>query len=120
MNEQVLHSYSADEVKTALFQMYPYKSPRSDVSAILRIKLVSKAIATKVKSFLSSDISKFQSDFLPGRLITDTVLIAYEINHYLAHKYWGSVGDVALKLDFSKAYDRVEWIFLERVLARGA
>ncbi|KAL0409377.1 UNVERIFIED_CONTAM: putative mitochondrial protein [Sesamum radiatum] len=51
-------------------------------------------------------------------LITDNVLVAYEINHYLAHKYGGSVGHAALKLDLSKTYDRVEWNFLERVLVK--
>ncbi|KAK4384599.1 hypothetical protein Sango_3044100 [Sesamum angolense] len=52
-------------------------------------------------------------------LITDNVLIAYELNHYFAHKTLGSVGHVALKLDLSKAYDRVEWSFLVRVLAKS-
>ncbi|KAL0355322.1 UNVERIFIED_CONTAM: putative mitochondrial protein [Sesamum radiatum] len=48
----------------------------------------------------------------------DNVLVAYEVNHYLAHKYQGNSGHVSLKLDLSKAYDRVEWYFLERVLLR--
>ncbi|KAL0355318.1 UNVERIFIED_CONTAM: hypothetical protein Sradi_3978700 [Sesamum radiatum] len=48
----------------------------------------------------------------PGRLITDNVLVAYELNHYLAHKTWGSVRHADPKLDLSKAYDCVEWNFL--------
>ncbi|KAL0378863.1 UNVERIFIED_CONTAM: LINE-1 retrotransposable element O protein [Sesamum radiatum] len=176
MNSQLLLPFTADEVKNALFQMYPYKSPGPDgMSPIffqkywdvvgpdiisftlsflndrifypkfnytyivlipkcpnpelmshfrpislcnITYKIASKAIANRLKPFLNSIISEYQSAFLPGRLITDNVLVAYEINHYLAHKYWGSVGHMALKLDLSKAYDRVEWIFLERVLSR--
>ncbi|KAL0303568.1 UNVERIFIED_CONTAM: hypothetical protein Sradi_6224900 [Sesamum radiatum] len=56
--------------------------------------------------------------FVPGRSILDNVLVVYEVNHYLSHKYQGKSGHVSLKLDLSKAYDRVEWLFLERVMVR--
>ncbi|KAL0463453.1 UNVERIFIED_CONTAM: hypothetical protein Slati_0232900 [Sesamum latifolium] len=78
-------------------------------------KLAAKVLANKLKSCLDSIISSSQSTFVPGRLITDNVLIAYELNHLLSHKTWGKVGHVSLKLDISKAYDRVEWCLLERV-----
>ncbi|KAL0411165.1 UNVERIFIED_CONTAM: hypothetical protein Slati_3706200 [Sesamum latifolium] len=81
-------------------------------------KIASKMIANRLKPFKNDIISESQSAFVPCRLITDNILVAYEINHYLAHKHWGSMGYVALKLDLSKAYDRVEWIFFERVLAK--
>ncbi|KAL0451820.1 UNVERIFIED_CONTAM: LINE-1 retrotransposable element O protein [Sesamum latifolium] len=81
-------------------------------------KIASKVLANRLKPLLPTIISESQSAFIPGRLITDNILVAYEINHYLAHKYGGKMGYAALKLDLSKAYDRVEWTFLERVLLR--
>ncbi|XP_070668930.1 uncharacterized protein [Malus domestica] len=41
-----------------------------------------------------------------------------EIGHFLHNKRWGREGSFALKLDMSKAYNRVEWNFLEAVMLR--
>ncbi|XP_031090853.1 uncharacterized protein LOC115995843 [Ipomoea triloba] len=50
------------------------------------------------------------------RLITDNILVAAEVGHYLNRKQTGLAGWGALKLDMAKAYDRMEWPFLERML----
>ena len=69
-------------------------------------KLISKVLANRFKVILPSIISENQSEFLSGRLITDNVLVAFELMHYLEHKKEGKDGFAAIKLDMSKAYDR--------------
>ncbi|XP_062021202.1 uncharacterized protein LOC133737713 [Rosa rugosa] len=79
-------------------------------------KIGSKVIANRLKPLLQNFISPYQSAFVPGRLISDNSLVAYEIAHFLKRRRDGKVGFGALKLDMSKAYDRVEWPFLEAIL----
>jgi hypothetical protein len=81
-------------------------------------KLISKTIANRLKLVLPEIISQNQSAFIPGRLISDNILAAYETLHTMHSKMWGKVGHMAVKLDMSKAYDRVEWDFLEAVMHR--
>ncbi|XP_031105286.1 uncharacterized protein LOC116010151 [Ipomoea triloba] len=79
-------------------------------------KIMAKMIANRMKPLLGDVISDSQSAFIPNRLITDNILIAAEVGHYLNRKQCGAVGWGALKLDMAKAYDRVEWSFLRKML----
>ena len=79
-------------------------------------KLISKVVVNRLKKFLAQAIPESQSDFLSRRLITDNILVAFETLHYLKRKTQGKLGYMALKLDMSKAYDWVEWFFLEKVM----
>ncbi|XP_074346861.1 uncharacterized protein LOC141685668 [Apium graveolens] len=75
-------------------------------------KVISKVLANRLKKILPGIISDNQSAFVPGRNITDNVLVAFELLHYMKQKKKGLEGEVVLKLDVSKAYDRVDWSFL--------
>ena len=79
-------------------------------------KIITKTIANRLKLILPDIFGKFQSIFVPGRLITDNALLAFEYFHYMRKKRKGKKRCVALKLDMSKAYDRIEWNFLIEVL----
>ncbi len=81
-------------------------------------KLIAKVLANRLKKILPHVISESQSAFVPGRLITDNVLIAFKTLYHMHNKRAGKVGSMALKLDMSKAYDRVEWSFLKQVMVR--
>jgi len=81
-------------------------------------KIISKVLANCLKPILNDIISKSQSAFIADRLITDNVLIAFESLHHMKTNCTGRTGFMALKLDMSKAYDRVEWCFLEKILLK--
>ena len=44
--------------------------------------------------------------------------MAFELMHYLEHKKEGKENFMAVKLDISKAYDCVEWGFVEKVMEK--
>ncbi|KAL6226651.1 hypothetical protein ACLB2K_000612 [Fragaria x ananassa] len=81
-------------------------------------KILSKILANRLKRVLPTLISINQNAFVPGRLIQDNILVAHEAYHYLKLKRTGGNHEFGLKLDMNKAYDRVEWDFLEATLHR--
>ncbi|KAL9689367.1 hypothetical protein QQ045_009751 [Rhodiola kirilowii] len=71
-----------------------------------------KIIAMTLQPLLNQVITIFQSAFIKGRIIMDNFVVAHEIANFLQkdsdpHNYYASV-----KVDMSKACNRVEWIFL--------
>ncbi|KAL0004665.1 hypothetical protein SO802_012226 [Lithocarpus litseifolius] len=81
-------------------------------------KLVSKVLANRLKKFLPHIISESQSAFQSDKAISDNILVAFETLHHMKRKKGGKSGHLALKLDISKAYDRLEWVFLKKVMER--
>jgi hypothetical protein len=79
-------------------------------------KLISKVLANRLKLLLPQIIAPAQSAFIPGRLISDNVLAAYETLHTMHTGMRGKKSFMAVKLDMSKAYDIVECGFLEAVM----
>jgi len=74
-------------------------------------KVVSKCLVNRLRAILQDIISPNQSAFIPGRLITDNALIAFECLHAIQSSTSASTNFCAYKLDLSKAYDRVDWSF---------
>lgn len=67
---------------------------------------------------LQEVIPENQSAFVPGRAISDNVLITHEMLHYLKNSGATIHCSMAVKTDISKAYDRLEWTFIREVLER--
>ena len=84
------------------------------VYAMCFTKLLAKLLPTALKPLLNSIVSKTQSAFIADRLITNNILIAFESLHYMKTSSSGKEGFMTLKLDMSKAYDRVEWSSLKK------
>ena len=81
-------------------------------------KIVSKVLANRLKKILPKVISEKQNAFIPERQITDNVLVAFEIMHRINQKRNENEGWMAMKLDMSKVYDRVEWAYLEEIMRK--
>ena len=81
-------------------------------------KLISKVLANCLKPLLPSIVSENQSAFQASKVITDNILMAFETLHYMKNHQTGNTSFMALKLDMSKAYNRVEWSFVECLLKK--
>lgn len=79
---------------------------------------MSKTIANRLKKILPKLVSESQSALMSDRLIIDNILVAFETLHHLKNKRKGKEWLMALKLDISKAYDKVEWVFLEKLMEK--
>jgi hypothetical protein len=78
-------------------------------------KILSKVLANRLKRVMHNIISGVQTAFIQGRQILDGVMIANEVIEE-AKRLNKEV--VFLKVDFEKAYDSVDWDFLEFVMRK--
>ncbi|XP_018473662.1 uncharacterized protein LOC108844873 [Raphanus sativus] len=76
-------------------------------------KIISNVLCARLKRILPQIVSPTQGAFVSGRLISDNLLIAHEMIHGLKTNPNCKEEYIAIKIDMSKAYDRVEWDFLK-------
>ena len=80
-------------------------------------KIISKALNNRLIKICDRLISSNQTAFIKGRYILEIVVAAHEIIHEVVKR---KEAGLILKLDYEKAYDKVNWDFLEEVLiSRG-
>lgn len=75
-------------------------------------------VVNRLKIVLEDCIDEAQGAFVLGRLISDNVLVAYELMHMLKKRRMGRKGSFALKLDMSNVCDKVEWGFIKRMMLK--
>ena len=78
-------------------------------------KTVAKTIANRMRPLLPSIIHDTQSGFLQDRSIFDNIFLFWEMTALAKHHKQSLA---ILLLDFEKAYDKVDWNFLEAVLLK--
>lgn len=71
-------------------------------------KLIAKVLDNRVAVFADKLISHHQNAFIKKRNIMDGILALHEILH---HTHIKKRTGIVLKLDFEKAYDKVNWDF---------
>lgn len=79
-------------------------------------KIISKILALRITSLLTKIVSENQTGFVKGRLITENILLTQEIIHRIRKENRG--GNIVIKLDMSKAYDKLSWAFLTTTLRK--
>ncbi|GAU46322.1 hypothetical protein TSUD_401930 [Trifolium subterraneum] len=82
--------------------------------ANFKSKVISKIIADRLASILPSIVSEEQKGFIHDRNIKDCLCIASQATNLLQNKSYG--GNLALKIDITKAFGTLDWSFLLKVL----
>lgn len=78
-------------------------------------KPVAKSLVDRLKDAWSCLISPYQTSFVPGRRSSDNVILCQEFIHSFRYTK-AKKGAVMMKVDLEKAYDRLEWSFIEESL----
>ena len=77
---------------------------------MLVLRFFTKVLANRLTKVVDTMVNPSQTAFMPGRNILDGVVVLHETIHKLYRKRKDSL---ILKLDFEKAYDKVNWPFLQ-------
>ncbi|GJU84848.1 RNA-directed DNA polymerase, eukaryota, reverse transcriptase zinc-binding domain protein [Tanacetum coccineum] len=112
-----------EEINASLIALIPKINTPSKVSDFrptaccnVIYKRISKILTNKIKQDLSKIVNINQSAFIPGRHIQDNILIAQELLRGYNRK--NRPKRCAMQIDIQKAYDTVNWTFLESILEK--
>lgn len=76
-------------------------------------KIFTKTLTNRIGDMAKDILDQAQTAFTKGRSILEGVAVLHEVIHELRRK---KLRGLIMKIDFEKAYDNVNWSFLEEVL----
>ncbi|KAL9690358.1 hypothetical protein QQ045_010756 [Rhodiola kirilowii] len=126
MNKGLLEDFSKEEeMNTTNIVLIPKVSNATGLEQFRPIslcnvimKIITKSLVNRLQKCLDKVISLNQSAFVKGRIITDNIVLAQEINHFIKCRQKQKEGYASLKLDMSKAFDILEWSFIEQMMLK--
>lgn len=111
-----------NKTNVVLIPKKPHPSTFQDLRPIIlsnvSYKILFKVLCNRLKAVLPDLIHPCQSAFLKGRLISNNVMLAAELMHQIHTSRGKRKKLAALKIDFSKAFDRISWNFIIALLKR--
>ncbi|XP_019181390.1 PREDICTED: uncharacterized protein LOC109176414 [Ipomoea nil] len=78
-------------------------------------KIITKVVVNRLRPLMDKLVGPHQNSFLPGRSTLDNIVLTQEIMHSMRNKK-GKKGSLVMKVDLHKAYDSIDWGFLEHTL----
>ncbi|XP_048498238.1 uncharacterized protein LOC125496736 [Beta vulgaris subsp. vulgaris] len=81
-------------------------------------KIIAKTLVSRLRLVMGDIVDKYQNAFVPGRQMSDNCFISHEIINWVRKRKNGNSFAGILKVDLSKAYDRIRWDFVEAMLRR--
>ena len=77
------------------------------------VKIASAVLANRIKPFLNTIISETQQGFIKGRYIGECTRLIFDLIEKVEEE---DIPGLLLLLDFEKAFDTLEWSFIEKTL----
>lgn len=80
-------------------------------------KIISKCMVNRINIVMPNLVDDYQNAFFPGSIMVDNCYMAPELNAHVRKNIKGKHSAAILKVDLSKAYDRVRWDFIQATLS---
>lgn len=104
--------FNSSPAPTSVFR----DSPQSFGLAPIPPPIIHPPINTSFNaSLVLSSVPPPPDKSIPGRSMNDSVITCHELMHHINRKK-GALHLMAVKIDLAKAYDKVDWVLLKRIL----